>query len=279
MKKIDIDDSRTNTVVKSNEIIQKATFNLTAMEQKFIAYVISLIKPTDKELQFYEIKVLDFAQLCGIHPKNAYTEFKEMAENLDNKCAWMTIKDKKHEVSFKFRWFSEAKYISNGSIKVLLNSEIKKYLLDLISQGNYTQYELYNVLGLKSKYSIRLYELLRSYAYQGSVQYDIQNLKEVLAAESYKSFSHFNDRVIGRALLEINQHTDLIVDSSTLDALGKELQASQGKKIYAIRFNIKKKDPDDAYFTYRKTVETIHRRNHQIKGQMQFDENGNIYET
>lgn len=285
MKKIDIDEQRKNHVVKSNELMQKATFNLTAMEQKFIAYVISQIKPTDKELQFYEIKVLDFAELCGIHPKNVYTEFKEMIDTLDNKCAWI-INEKEPGViddAFKFRWFSESEYSSKGTIRVLLNSKIKKHLLDLINQGHYTQYELYNVLGLKSKYSIRLYELLRSYVKanetKGSVQYDIQMLKELLSAESYKSFTHFRDRVIDRGLLEINEHTDLIVDSILLDSKGNKIQASQGKKVCAIRFIIKRRDDSDRFFIYQKTVEAIKKRNQQIKGQMEFDENGIFFET
>ena len=275
----EIDEQRTNPVVKGNDLIQKTTFNLTATEQKFIAYVISLIKATDKELQFYNIRVRDFAELTGINTKNAYQEFKDMAVSLDSKSAWITIDDDK-KVSFMFRWFSEAKYCEKeGYIKVLLNSEIKKYLLDLINKGNYTQYELYNILGLKSKYSIRLYEVLRSYAYRGSAEYDVDRLKEILAAETYKSFSHFKDRVIDKALSEINGHTDLNVTFITVDTKGNEVTSSQGKKVSAVRFHIEKKDIKDKFYVYQKTVESINNRNKQIKGQLQFDESGNIYEA
>ena len=105
---------RENLVVKDNMLIQKSKFHLTATEQKLVCYVISLIKPTDKALDKYTININDFAQLCGINPKNAYAEFRKMIDDLDNKTVWLTMGDK----TFKFRWFSEAEYIEKqGELK------------------------------------------------------------------------------------------------------------------------------------------------------------------
>lgn len=275
----EINDQRTNIVAKSNDLIQKTTFNLTVTEQKFIAYVISLIRPEDKELQFYEIKVSDFAELCGYNPKNVYSDFKEMIDKLDEKTAWLTIKNGKHDTSFKFRWFSESKYVSNGTIRVLLNTEIKKYLLDLIRQGEYTQYDLFNILGLKSKYSIRLYELLKSYAYKGTVSYEVKDLKEILAAETYKSFTDFHERVLERSTKEINKYTDLDIKYSLYDKDNEKIDSkTKGRRISNITFKIKKKDSGNSYLVYRKVIDEIHKRNRQIKGQLEFDESMTLYE-
>lgn len=279
MKKAEIDEQRTNVVAKSNDIIQNATFNLTATEQKLIAYVISLIKPGDKELQFYDMKIADFAQLCGYNPKNVYSDFKEMIESLDNKRTWLTIKTGKHDTTFLFRWFSEAKYVSSGTIRVLLNSEIKKYLLDLIAQGNYTQYDLYNILGLKSKHSIRLYELLKSYAHKGEITYSVADLKGLLGAESYGSIANFYNRVLGKAVNEINLYTDLDITCILRDKNGVKIgNEPNGKRVSNISFGIKKKDLEQSYVVYRKTIDEINKKNRQIKGQLEFDENGNITE-
>ena len=280
MKPAEINEQRTNVVAKSNELMQRAVYNLTATEQKFIAYVVSLIKPGDKELQYYTIRVTDFAQLCGYNSKDIYAEFREMIKSLDEKAFWLTLGTSKDEVTFRFRWFSEAKYYRNkGTIRVLLNSEIKKYLLDLIAHGNYTQYDLYNVLGLKSKFSIRLYELLKSYAHKNVAKYETANLKELLSAEVYRSFYDFKKRVLDNAIQEINAYTDLDINYSLINKDGNLITADMGrKKVYGVLFNIKKKDIEQSYVVYRKTIEEINKRNKQIKGQLEFDELGNITE-
>jgi plasmid replication initiation protein len=280
VKQSEIEEQATNTVAKSNDLMQRATFNLTATEQKFIAYIISLIKPEDKELQFYNVKVSDFAQLCGYNPKSVYADFKALIEKIDDKCFWLTLGTGKNEVSFRFRWFSEAKYYkTKGVIRVLLNSEIKKYLLDLISQGNYTQYDLYNVLGLKSKYSIRLYELLKSYAYKGEILYKTQELKTLLGAETYKNFYDFRERVLKRSTQEINLYTDLEISFTLYDKDGNPIEDNpKGKTTKSVSFSIKKRDIEQTYLIYRKTIDEINKRNKQIKGQLEFDESGNITE-
>lgn len=279
MGNTEIENQMSNTVAKSNDIIQNATFNLTATEQKFIAYVISLIKPGEKELQFHDMKVADFAQLCGYNPKNVYSDFKEMIDKLDEKTTWLKIPNGKHTTSFKFRWFSEAKFISNGTIRVLLNTEIKKYLLNLIEQGNYTQYDLYNVLGLKSKHSIRLYELLKSYAHKGEINYSVAELKELLGATSYGSIANFYDRVLGKAVKEINTYTDLDIVCILRDKDGLKIgNEPNGKRVNKVSFDIKKKDFKKSYVVYRKTIEEINKRNRQIKGQLEFDESMSLYE-
>ena len=165
------DERRSHLVVKDNLLIQKSKFHLTATEQKLVCYVISLIKPTDKALDKYTININDFAKLCGISPKNVYKEFRKMIDDLDNKAVWLTMGDK----TFKFRWFSEAEYIEKqGKVILMLNSNMKQYLIDL--SHSFTQYELYNILALKSKYSIRLYELFKSYSYKQTKDFDLEHI-------------------------------------------------------------------------------------------------------
>ena len=43
----------TQLVVKNNALIQKTRYNLTATQQKFIIYIISLIKPSDSDFKEY----------------------------------------------------------------------------------------------------------------------------------------------------------------------------------------------------------------------------------
>lgn len=253
MTEKDLQSSRTHLVVKDNALIQKARYSLTPTQQKLIAYVISLIKPTDKEFQKYEISVADFCQLCGIDKRYFYSEFQEIIDDLDNKAFWVKTDTKK----FKFRWFSEAEYLyKRGKVAVMLNSNIKAYLLDL--SKNFTKYELYNILALKSKYSIRLYELFKSYSFQKVKEFEIEDLKDLLGASNYE-YRNFNRRILVKAIEEINYYTDILVSYETI---------TRGRKVIGIRFKIIPKESWEGFIAYRNTIEELNKQNNQIKGQM-----------
>lgn len=250
----ELEKQQSQLVVKHNDLIQKSKYNLTATQQKLIAYVISLIKPTDFEFQRYEISVADFCQLCGIDKNHFYLEFKETIDDIDNKAIWIETEEK----TFKFRWFLKAEYINKkGKVRLILDDDIKKYLIAL--QETFTQYELINILALKSKYSIRLYELFKSYAFQKEKTLKIDALKETLLATHYTNFKDFRNRVLEKAITEINYYTDLEVSYEPI---------KKGRRVEAISFSIKRKTSYEGYLAYRNTIEDINRKNKQIDGQI-----------
>ena len=116
----------------------------------------------------------------------------------------------------------------SGVIKIKLHNSLKPYLLEL--RENFTKYELINVLVLKSKYAIRLYELLKSYLWMGSWEVNVKDLRSVLEVEDkYLEFKEFKRRIIVPAVNEINKYTDLEVKYTTLKT---------GKEITKIHFTI-----------------------------------------
>lgn len=255
---------RSRIIVKDNELIQKARYDLTVNQQKIIAYIISLIKPTDQELQKYEISISDFCELCGINKSKFYTEIKVIVDNMDSKSFWVETEEK----IFKFRWFSEVEIIKgSGKVNIQLNSNIKKYLIGL--SESFTQYELYNILALKSKYSIRLYEWFKSYSFLREKQVDLAELKYILEAEKYIDFKSFRRRVIDPAITEINQYTDLEVAYS---------KVTKSKTVTGLIFNIRFKEIMERYGSYLQTIEEINQRSGQIKGQIGlFDKSENDF--
>lgn len=255
----DIRDARTLLVVKENEIIQCASYNLTMEEMKFLCFVISKIKPTDKELQKYTISAIDFADVCGLDKRNVYRDFKKMAESFDSKTArCIKFKD---EIFPTFRVFSESSYNpKQGTITVLLHSALKKYLLE-VGGKKYTKYELWNIINLKSKYSIRLYELFKSYEYKYKQEFEINELKMLLDAEKYKSFGNLKQRVLDGAIKEINILTDLAVSYEAK-------KSGRGGKVSSIVFKIQKKELDDKMVAYYENIDMINTKNKQCKGQM-----------
>jgi plasmid replication initiation protein len=250
----EIMNQQSQLVVKHNDLIQKSKYNLTITQQKLIAYIISLIKPTDKELKKYEVSVSDFCQLCGIDKRYFYTDFKDLIDDLDNKAFWIETDEK----MFKFRWFLKAEYMKKqGKVLLLLDDDVKKYLIDL--KEKFTVYELYNILALKSKYSVRLYELFKSYAFQKEKVFLIDEFKELLLATNYNNFKDFRNRVLEKAIDEINFYTDLDVSYETI---------TKGRKVIAVKIYIKKKEMAENLQAYRNTIAEINKRNNQISGQI-----------
>lgn len=238
---------RTQLVVKSNDLIQRARYNLTSTQQKLLAYIISKIKPTDTEFTEYEIKIENFCKLIGINKAWFYKEFIKLVNDLDSKSFWIET-DKE---IYKFRWFADTRYLKGkAAIKVTLSKTLKEYLIGLKKQ--YTKFELYNILALSSKYSIRLFELFKSYSYQYQKEFDIDNLKELLFATNYKNFNDFQKRVLKNAIEEINKYTELTVNYKTI---------CKGKKVISIRFYIIKKEINDSYISYINTVNKINESN------------------
>ena len=259
MNSTELKDARSTFVAKDNELIQTASFKLTTEEQKLLCYIISKIKPTDRPFQKYTISASDFAEVCGIDKRNVYRDFKKMADSLNEKSRWVQIGD---DVT-KFSVFNEPTYNEKqGSLSVYLNTRLHKYLINLVEKGgNYTQYELWNILSLKSKYSIRLYELFRSYSYQSKKNYDIDKLRGLLCVENYSKYSEFKRCVLDKSIAEINKYTDLNV-SFKPETTGRE------HKVTAIIFYISKKEPNEKMSAYWHTVNRINAKNKQIKGQI-----------
>lgn len=259
MDNTEIKAARTNYVAKDNELIQTASYKLTAEEQKLVCYVISKIKPSDKPFQHYTISALDFAEVCGIDKRNVYRDFKAIVDSLQEKSRWVQIGD---DVTL-FSVFNEPTYNEKrGSISLYLNTRLHKYLLNLVEQGgNYTQYELWNVLSLKSKYSIRLYELFRSYSYQNKKEFELDRLRGLLCVENYAKYAEFKRWVLDKAIAEINQYTDLKVSF-------KPVRTGREHKVASIIFYITRKEPNEKISAYWKTVNRINAKNKQIKGQM-----------
>lgn len=198
-------------VVKSNYLIQKMAHTLTAQEQKIILYLISQIKPENIELPKYKIKLLDFLSICNISRSGKkYKQLKDTLIQLSNKCFW-SIDIEKPQNEFIMRWVSNV-YIDNinNCVEIELSQYLKPYLLEL--KEKFTVYKLKNILQMKSKYSINLYELLKSHQKNKYIYFSIDKIKELLNANIYNRFSDFNRKVIITATSEINNLSDLYVE-------------------------------------------------------------------
>lgn len=201
---------RDKTVVKANELVQKSRFSLSTLQQKVILYLISQLSPNDEEFKLYEFDIQQFCLATGIDYQsgNNYKLIKEQIKAIRDKSIWVTMPD---GTETTLAWI-EKPYINarSGLIKIRLDEDMKPYLLQL--KENFTQYELIYTLQFKSKYSIRLYELVKSIHFHELEKYtqiySVDHLKKLLDAETYDTWQHFRDKVLNVAIREINEHSD-----------------------------------------------------------------------
>lgn len=202
-------------VVKSNELIQKARYSLTVQQQKLILFAISKIKKNDPPEKVYELSIDEVCSVMGLELDAGgiyYKRIKDDLLKLTNRL-WVKFPDRESTVA----WLNDADIIPlSGTVYISFHPKMCPFLFEL--QNRYTQYQLYEVLTLKGKYSIRLYELLRSFIMQDElregkekeVSYSVDELKELLCCTSYKRWAEFDRCVLRKAVDEINLTSDII---------------------------------------------------------------------
>jgi plasmid replication initiation protein len=246
-KNYELSEIRSYKVVKANDLVQKARFQLTMQEQKIVLYLISKIKPEDKDFMHQNFRITEFCKVCGIDYDNGknYKNVKDTIKTLSDKSVWL-MNDAGTEMLV--RWISKA-WINkkSGAVKLRLDDDMKPYLLHL--QERFTSYELLYTLAMRSQYSIRLYEILKSYEYQYRKIFEVEELKRILFAENYTRYPDFKRKVIEIAVLEINDLSDIFI---TYEPIKK------GRKFNKIEFFIRlKRDINERLLTWEKIENTI----------------------
>lgn len=231
-------------VVKGNELIQQNRFELSLPEQKTVAFICSMIKPIDakdraKGVPFqleYDFNIRDYCKVCGIDydaGKN-YADVKATLKKLSDRSMWVTFEENPDE-EVLCRWLSKVRTNKKSGIAhVELDRDMVPYLFDLGQK--FTQYQLYNILAMKSSFSVRIYELMKSYAFQKSKTFEVDELKRLLMVEDVKSYSNFNlfkTYVLDKAQTEINELTDLNIHFETI---------LKGRKVVKVKFKIECKN-------------------------------------
>lgn len=257
LSKEEIREAREKQVRKANQLIQQSHYNLTTQQQKIIVYLISQISPFDKEFKEYKFDIMDFCEICGIDSKNGgnYADLKEQIKKIADKSSWIELNDNEETL---IRWIEKPKIVKNsGIIKIRLDEDLKPYLLQL--RANYTQYDIIYTLNFKSKYSIRLYELIKSVHYNDLNEYEktytVHELKRLLGAESYSRYNHFKDRVLETAIKEVNLFSDKFIKYDT---------QRQGRNIKYITLYISTKPIEDRVKVGAEIEKRLNKSNGQL---------------
>jgi plasmid replication initiation protein len=225
-----LDANAYGNIIKSNSLIE-ARSNLTLMGQKLLIYAISKINRKNPST-LVKIRVQDFCILTGTS-LDRYCEIRQALKQLRAteidflEFSGEGIKRKDCIAG----WISSAEN-DNGTIEIELSLKLLPYLVHLSSK--YTQYEIINVLQLQHKYSIRMYEVLKSYEFKKTATIEYQKLKAIVCGlEKISRTSDFQARVIKEAQKELSEKTDICFTY----AVNK-----LGRNIVGFTFNIFKND-------------------------------------
>ena len=186
-------------VQKANFLINEGHFDLTLREQKIACYMASLLRPEeiDAEDEYisykieYVVNIGEVIDVLGL-PKggNAYKQIKESFKSLRDKSAWITLPNGRNSA---VAWFDRVEEDPDTKeMHVKFDDRIVPYITAL--RDNFLLFSLVNILPMKHKYSIALYESLKSFYCYKMCKYHIRRSDE-LEVKLNKAKNKFNQKI------------------------------------------------------------------------------------
>lgn len=223
-----------NFVAQSNELI-RGRQSLSLNAAKLLRSAIMQIKPEDEELKPYVVTVSELAKLFNVSRQDIHKSIDNITDEIIQNPLYIKEEKKGRIRWIKSAWVKTCKYDSEKGVFITLNDELKPLLLNLKAQ--YTQYTLDSILCMKSIYGIRIFELILSKIMVKVIPKNgvdvIITLDEIRNAcdcvEKLKRYSSFKEKVLIKALKEINEKTLYEVTFA---------EVKSGKSISAIIFHV-----------------------------------------
>lgn len=215
-------------VKKSNYFIMNCSYDLSLEEQKLILTLASMVQPNDEDFKPYKFKIADFMELLGVDTKTKYTEVPKITKELMKKV----FEIEEDDTLIQTAWLSSATYKKgSGMVELEFSPRLKPYMLKL--NGLFTQYKLANILSMKSKYSPRIYEILKcnEFKQQGYIEIEVEELRKLLKADNiYPRYNDFKRKIIIQTQKELKKISDISFDFEEIKT---------GRKVTSIKFFIK----------------------------------------
>lgn len=192
-------------VTKANSLIE-ASYRLSVSEQRAIALLAAQVQPQDEDFKPYRFHVADLAALMDGNNKRLHSQVKALTRELVSRV--LTIHEP--DGALHVAWLSSAKYYDGeGTVELCFDPKLKPYMLKLKSR--FTSYKLANVIKLRSRYSVRFYELLKEHESLGGRTFALDELRKTLGIPDaeYPAWKDFRVRVLDVAKRELPKKTDI----------------------------------------------------------------------
>lgn len=229
-------DKKDCMIVKTNKLIN-AIENLTLSETRLIQLAIIGARESGglESNQRLTVSAKSYAETFNTTIENAYKILLEAEERLfEQKFYYLEDGEK-----VKSRWVNEVKYKKGSpSLEIALSKAVINEITNIDGYERFfTTYRLAQTCDFKSIYSLRLYELLNSWAKNKKTPvYELDVFRKLLGIKEneYQRMANFKARVLDIAIREINHNTDVKVGYK---------QYKKGRKIVGFSFDIKPKNP------------------------------------
>jgi len=200
--------STTRRVVKHNDLV-RARSNLSKIEHRVIAMLIAQLDRDDESFDLQRIHIRDIIEKSGSSSQDLYSRGKEICQRLLNQKIQIQTEENGRRVYEGYNALDKIRYVEgDGYIEARFNDSMKPFLLEL--KRRFTIYQLEAFMQLGSRYSMRIYELLKMREGLRWLRMPVEQLRELLSCEDkYSRFGDFRRRVIERAQSEVNSTTDI----------------------------------------------------------------------
>ena len=198
-----------NDVAIANNMILHSASNLSLNELKLLRFIIMQTKKGDTELYKFDVGIKELAKALEINSDFLYREIEKMTKHLMQEVIY--IGDRAKDKWIMFHWVDICEY-NNGNLTIKISDELKPFLVGL--RGNFTRYQLSDIIALSSIYAIRIYEILNGYMNDNNLPYadnaveisvsvdDIRRATDTV--NKFERFSNFKSKVVDKAIKEIN---------------------------------------------------------------------------
>lgn len=158
-RETDYDNEQKNKISVRNDFVKAVhPDKMDLKSMKLFRLVVSQCRERDSELYAYDFKITELAKAIGVDSSNIYKDTENMCLNLMQ----MVLKYGSGDPSQNWKMkhiFETCEYTSEtGTLTIKLHEDMTDLVLRL--GGKFTQIPIYSVLMMKSKYAIRLYELI-----------------------------------------------------------------------------------------------------------------------
>ena len=229
---------RKGYVVQSNALIRSRQ-KLNWVEAKLVRLAIMQILRNDKQFLAYRIPIKVFCELLNIElDQYCGKKAKKICEGISRKPLQIQSGNDWRIIP----WVSLCEYqskngnVTEGTIIIKLNDELKPYLLGL--EKYYTQYAIDHVLAMQSKsiYGLRIFEFILSKIYTDipkegcEVEMSVEEVRICCDCENkYSEVGMLKKRVVEKATQEIKNCTIYDLEYSDITV---------GKRIVGFKFYI-----------------------------------------
>ena len=257
-------------VTMSNDLIRKSVpadesngAIMPVWENRIRLMLISSIDYNAENFEWKEITVCDLKNFWNLSSWGGVQQ-KMLSDAINN------LKNNKYYIDGHIiQWLDNDSDIVIGRMKLKLDDSLIPYLLGL--KRNFTRYNIENVINLTSKYSFKIYEILKSIENMGGYRITLPKAFEIFSDNLYNTKSELEHHILIPSIDEINSKTDINISYEFKKSFGENEMLYLTVRNYDEYIN--KENKNITYFTVLggsekqyKSIKAENSRSYQEKG-------------